>query len=468
MAERERGHLGMTHNPFAQPSAGFFERGDCKAHLDLLGNVDQWGCKVLLVTGPRGAGKSVLYRESRGRLAVEFVVARVVGTLVNTRREVLSAVAQGLGGSAQDNANSSALASLIARSVGRGDEADPSCVVLVDDADALEPDAIEALFKLTGETSLRLVLFGEAHLAPTVERVSARLDVECREIPLAGLNGGDARDYLEWRFAEAKYRGRLPFTDQQVSEVVRLGEGFPGKMNQLANALLAKLETGELRAQPARFPPQHRVLAVLVALVAGLAYLIWHQAPPQSGAVEVVRQPEADAVEPDDREDAEPARIVVEPVRVADHRSDPTSAKPLPGDAELSAEVSERQLQPVLEEPQLQVQVVESLPEGGQHSAAWHDEAWLLQQSPGTYTIQLVSVSSAERAHAYVLAQPDPGQMAVYRLQRDGRELHVILYGIYVTQEEARIEADRLPESVGSVRPWVRSMAQVQRAMGGA
>jgi len=159
---------------------------------------------------------------------------------------------------------------------------------------------------------------------------------------------------------------------------------------------------------------------------------------------------------------------VVEPVRVADHRSDPTSAKPLPGDAELSAEVSERQLQPVLEEPQLQVQVVESLPEGGQHSAAWHDEAWLLQQSPGTYTIQLVSVSSAERAHAYVLAQPDPGQMAVYRLQRDGRELHVILYGIYVTQEEARIEADRLPESVGSVRPWVRSMAQVQRAMGGA
>lgn len=92
------------------------------------------------------------------------------------------------------------------------------------------------------------------------------------------------------------------------------------------------------------------------------------------------------------------------------------------------------------------------------------DTRWLLRQNPAFYTLQLVTVSARERAQAFVAKQKEPGEFAIYQLQRDGRILHVVLYGLFSTREAAQAAADRLPAEVGDVQPWIRQVGQVQAA----
>ena len=77
-----------------------------------------------------------------------------------------------------------------------------------------------------------------------------------------------------------------------------------------------------------------------------------------------------------------------------------------------------------------------------------------------------MSLSSAESVQAYLGNQSEAERFATYRLQRDGRVLHVVVFGMFDTRVEAQTAAANLPGSVGNVRPWVRPMGQVHAAMG--
>jgi DamX protein len=87
-----------------------------------------------------------------------------------------------------------------------------------------------------------------------------------------------------------------------------------------------------------------------------------------------------------------------------------------------------------------------------------------MSQPASAFTVQLVSLSSPERAQQYMASQPDPAQLATYRLQRDGRILHVVVYGSFATREQAEAAVRLLPDSIGTVQPWIRTFAQVQEA----
>ena len=110
MVEGERAFLGLTHNPFVEPCEGFFERGGRKTHLEQLRHLSEWSRRVLLVTGPEGVGKTTLYRQLAATLEPRVKAARINAGLVNTGREVLSAIAQGFGLAVKTNANTQALA----------------------------------------------------------------------------------------------------------------------------------------------------------------------------------------------------------------------------------------------------------------------------------------------------------------------------------------------------------------------
>ena len=117
MVEQSRGYLGMTHNPFASPGEGFFERGDRKTHLEQLRHLSQWSRRVLLVTGPHDSGKSIMCRQLSASLEPRAKASRVKGTLLNTSRELLAAIAQGYGLAAPSDAKTQLLTKLVAEHV---------------------------------------------------------------------------------------------------------------------------------------------------------------------------------------------------------------------------------------------------------------------------------------------------------------------------------------------------------------
>jgi septal ring-binding cell division protein DamX/type II secretory pathway predicted ATPase ExeA len=588
MAEAERGFLGLTHNPFVQSDEGFFEQADRKTHLEALRHLSQWSRRVLLVTGPQGIGKSVLYRQLSNNLEPRCKAARIYASLINASREVLASVAQGFGIAAPSGANAQLLTSLIERHVEAQSAAERICVVMVDDADRLEPKAVVDLMTLAAACNLQLVLFGEAKLVPAIERSAGRVGLGWHEIRLEGFTAQQTREYLEWRFQQARYRGRLPFTETQVKEIQRLSDGIPGKINQMANVLLVNLETGDIGRSASVFPALHRALLGLLLVVAGLLYLLWRQSedapdvdelivaaesetrssaaelpveamqelpleepparprpadPRQMSGSSIASQP-ADGIpfgqqpvfpEPAAQTDtdtltaggADPAQATPatgEPERqietAMERGSDPgtlatpiaqpldpqlddtlqpaaTAAPEAPGarqplpevvpeseaaglaveasvavaaesldeTAESLAEAAEGSL-PIAAEGSLSAEG--SLPiaaEGSSAEGSPRDAEWLLAQPGDWFTLQLVSVSSAERAAAFMERQAAPQQFASYELERDGRRLHVVVYGLFATRSEADAASRSLPAGVGSVKPWVRSMEQVHGAI---
>ena len=92
------------------------------------------------------------------------------------------------------------------------------------------------------------------------------------------------------------------------------------------------------------------------------------------------------------------------------------------------------------------------------------DSSWLLAQDPAAFTIQLVTLSSLERANAFVARQQRPRDFAIYQLERDGRVLHVVIYGLFGSRAEALAAAQDLPPETGNVEPWVRPVGHVQSA----
>ena len=167
--------------------------------------------------------------------------------------------------------------------------------------------------------------------------------------------------------------------------------------------------------------------------------------------------------------DTEAPEANVPEANVPDADPAPADALPVPAEPEpivAEATTPERQIEPqvtrtpaVVETPTEQApQTVAELPPGAK------DTGWLLEQDPDYFTLQLVTVSSPDSASAFVARQQEPGEFTVYQLQRDGRILHVVLYGLFSSRSAAEAAADNLPAEVGSIQPWIRPVGQVQAA----
>jgi DamX protein len=460
MAEVGRGFLGLTHNPFAQPGEGFFEAADRKLQLGQLLHLSQWSSCVLLVLGPGGAGKTTLCREYAASAEPRCELARIRGSLVNISREVLASLASAFAIDVPADANIQWLSEHIGDHVERRKSVDQVCVVLVDDADLLEARAIIELLRLSGSCGLRLVLFGEARLVPAIARVVERLELETHEIRLSAFNERQTQQYIEWRFQQARYRGRMPFTSRQVKVLHRLSGGFPGRINQMANVLLVKLESGETDTATSGFPIVHRALLFLLVVVVGLVLVLWRGDEPVVDAqVSVATQTPA---EPDlayraAAAEAAPAEVVPE---------GSISGKEAP-EEKLAAPRRPPAITPVLTSPVETKSTAAADPENGARpAAAGEDERkgaqWLLSQAPDQFTVQLITLSTAAGARIFVAAMADPASLATYRLLRNERVLYVVVSGVFASRAEAESASARLSVDKGDLRPWVRRLGAIQ------
>lgn len=505
MAERESPRTEAAAAGASGAASGFFDRGDRRTHLEQLRHLSQWSRRVLLVTGPRGVGKSSLYRQLSATLEPRAKAARLNGSRVSEPLEVLGAVVQGFGLAAPADGDAKVLRQVIADHAEAQESSERFCVTLIDDAELLDPRALEALIELASESPMRLVLFGEVRLVPAIERLAETRGVEWHEIRLTGFDLEDVRSYVEWRLAQQGHTGPLPFTDAQIREIARLSEGLPGRIDQMTNVLLARIQSAGHGPAGRRFPPlpdRHRIVLAALVLVLGFAWILWPSGddagPPaevetlvlpsreaespapltdSGAAAEAAASALTDAPEgPQDGTDGLPEAVAEPPaeapVAEAEAVGSAQEAAPRaaavdqpvaadPGPAESSGTEAARAPQAEAEPDAPQPAPV---PDSG-FAPQVRSAAWILQQPASAYTLQLASFSTAERAAEYLADQANPEDFARFRLQRDGRILHVVLYGRFDSRPEAVAASAALPQSVGRVEPWIRTFGQVQEAV---
>jgi DamX protein len=271
--------LGSSKNPFAEAMDEFFAEGDRGRQLEELRHLARWSRRLLAVTGERGVGKSTLYRALSSRLDPGVKAARINANLTSDTREILAGIIQGFGMAAPANADPRLLIELIALHVQEQIDASRYCLVLIDDAHLLELRALEQLLNLVdagAQEGLRIVFFAEAYFVQSLDKAAKRSEQgqSWHEIRLSPYSDEESRRYIAFRLAAAGQDGRPSFTPNQLSVIVGGSSGLPGRIDELASAILK----GDLRIhdEHSLLPRMHRALAVLVLIGAGMGWLIFY------------------------------------------------------------------------------------------------------------------------------------------------------------------------------------------------
>lgn len=93
------------------------------------------------------------------------------------------------------------------------------------------------------------------------------------------------------------------------------------------------------------------------------------------------------------------------------------------------------------------------------------DEAWVLAQPPGNFTVQLFASMDRERLLAELGRQALPGDTGTFGLSRDGQSWYAAVHGSFASRTQAAAAAESLSARLGKDDTWVRRFAEVHEAI---
>jgi septal ring-binding cell division protein DamX len=260
-------------------------------------------------------------------------------------------------------------------------------------------------------------------------------------------------------------------TEQSVRKRPRRPRSLVGRADDFAAQLATSMGFDGRGTGILGFPIRH---LVLIGMLVALLLVIWlagqllgrsGETRPVREAVEVISTPPLAAPEAIPAPTATIGSPVDEPAApvAADRELQRPMARPRPEPA--PAETADAGSRPAPAAPAPERPATTPVPAPLESPERARTADWIMMQPAEHFTLQLVSLSSAERAQAYIAEQPDPSNFATYRVLRNGQLFHVVIYGSYPTRAIAEQAAARLPRSVGAVQPWIRSFAQVQESV---
>ncbi len=93
------------------------------------------------------------------------------------------------------------------------------------------------------------------------------------------------------------------------------------------------------------------------------------------------------------------------------------------------------------------------------------DVAWLLEQNPRHYTVQLVAGRDRNTIRQFIRSHGPADNAVYFRTIREGRAWYALVYNSYRSRSEAAAALARLPRAWRKYRPWVRSFASIQQEL---
>lgn len=513
-------HYQLSHNPFAPRVPGFkFFPAQRKPVLSQLHQLARYSSLMLLVSGPLGSGKTLL----RQALVASSNKQSVICVAASARQSasaqaLLLQFSQGLGGSSQD------VDGLLGQ-VARLNQGGQEVYLLVDDAERLQDDALDALAALaTGDRDGRphVFLFTEPALLERLETIG-KAD-SCHVLELQPYSLAETRAYLTQRLQGAGQDIDL-LDETQIEEIHVESGGWPGGINQMAREVMIEAMLAEHHPEPAAERgfslPRKHLLAAGVVLAAGVALafvlkpgepggsapLAQGGAPGEAAAkrtptVEfagqavplplagqgqpVLREPLAReagraAVEELDAANAvlpapvAPAAVSTatppaQPAPASAPASAPTPAPAAPAVAAAPAPASPPPAPaPVAAAPAPRPAAPTPAPAPAPVASAptpaatggSGHNAWYLGQPVGQYTLQLFGTSSEATAQARV--REGGGEYRYFRKLHNGQPLYVVTYGRFASADAARAAVAALPASLQAGKPWPRAFAGIQQ-----
>ncbi|MGB5338326.1 MAG: AAA family ATPase [Gammaproteobacteria bacterium] len=239
-------HFGLEQAPFTiTPDTGFFlNQGSHNEALNVLLVALRSGEGFIKVTGEVGTGKTLLCRKLLNTLDEEFVTAYIPNPFLNPNA-LRMALAEELGIKFARNAGQHRLLQLITERLIELNSAGRRVALLLDEAQAMPDETMEALRLLTNlETErdklLQVVLFGQPELDRRLQQDNLR-QLRQRVLfsyHLQPLDRNTLAVYINHRLLIAGYEGSTLFTGKALKSLYRHSRGIPRLVNILSHKSL--------------------------------------------------------------------------------------------------------------------------------------------------------------------------------------------------------------------------------------
>lgn len=252
-------HFALEQPPFTiTPDTGFFlDQGSHRQALNVLLYALQSGEGFIKVTGEVGTGKTLLCRKLLNTLDDSYITAYIPNPFLNPVA-LRMALAEELGIEFARNIGQHRLLQLINQRLVELNAAGKQVVLLLDEAQSMPDDSLEALRLLTNlETEkdklLKVVLFGQPELDTRLARPGMR---QLRQrimfnYALKPLNRKTLGIYLNHRLLVAGYRGTPLFSRAAVKLLHRNSRGIPRLINILSHkAMMSAFGRGDRVIRP--------------------------------------------------------------------------------------------------------------------------------------------------------------------------------------------------------------------------
>lgn len=252
-------HFGLKELPFSltPDTSYFYQYPDHQEALNVLLVALEMNEGFIKVTGEVGTGKSLICRKLLNLLSDRGLVTAYIPNPILGPGELRHALADELGIEHDPAAPEHQMLQLINEELIRLRYERKQVVLLIDEAQALPDESLEAIRLFTNlETEktklLHVVLFGQPELDVRLDRPSARqlrqritFSHKLKPISRAGAGG-----YLRHRLQVAGYVGSDLFDSRAVATLHRGSGGIPRLMNIIAHkSLLAAFGEGTPRVK---------------------------------------------------------------------------------------------------------------------------------------------------------------------------------------------------------------------------
>lgn len=251
-------HFGLSEPPFTlTPDTDFFfNHGSHQEALNVLLVALQGGEGFIKVTGEVGTGKTLICRQLLNLLDDNYVTAYIPNPFLNPTA-LRMALAEELGIEFARNIGQHRLLKLITGRLLELNSQGRQVVLLLDEAQAMPDESLEALRLLTNmETEkrklLQVVLFGQPELDT---RLAQRKLRQLRQrivfsYQLRPLQRRVLDDYVQHRLLVAGYQGNVLFSRGALKQLHRASRGIPRLVNLLCHkALMAAYGSGTMQVK---------------------------------------------------------------------------------------------------------------------------------------------------------------------------------------------------------------------------
>jgi len=233
-----------------EDTARLFISPTLQQRLDLIDHLLEFGRQIVVLSGPGGSGKSLILDHLSAAKRANWCLVRLTATADTDEDALLQILVHAMDIPLED-ATGVALADMAHVGVEALARTGRVAVLMVDDAENLQPPVVAALTRLAhspeGRAELKVLLAADLDrgaLLETLQRADPYTGlVHIVEIPR--LLEGQVREFIDhWLMAS----GRLPaqfFTDDDYERIATLTDGLPSNVLTLARQTLVERERME-------------------------------------------------------------------------------------------------------------------------------------------------------------------------------------------------------------------------------